>query len=206
MWVRGVGSNAVGNPTTTPVVCGPTPAHSGGPEALGRGRRFCKGIASSGWTILLVGLFHWWPPAGEAQQLSHTPRGRRCRSRSRWYGSAGEEGASAEVSLTSGRCCPHGRSRGALYIGLAHYASSLWSATMTHGAGLIFWVLIQMSPVQIGVPFDGKRARMKPTGLVEKFVSSRDAGMGRVRGCLITHVGELLGGSVSISGTRKSAT
>ena len=77
---------------------------------------------------------------------------------------------------------------------------------MTHGAGLIFWVLIQMSPVQIGVPFDGIRARMKPTGLVEKFVSSRDAGMVRVRGCLITHVGELLGGLVSISGTRKSAT
>src|SRR6476661_3239382 len=50
---------------------GPTPAHSGGPEALGRGRRFCRGIASSGWTILLVGLSHRWPVLGEAPRRLH---------------------------------------------------------------------------------------------------------------------------------------
>lgn len=35
----------------------------------------------------------------------------------------------------------------ALYMVLAHYTRSLWPARMPHGDGLIFWLLIHMSPV-----------------------------------------------------------
>lgn len=66
--LSGVGPHAVCCRTSTPVLLGPTPAHSGGPEALGRGRRLCKGIVF-GANDPPSGIIPRQPVLGEARRL-----------------------------------------------------------------------------------------------------------------------------------------
>ncbi|AWK71689.1 hypothetical protein CBI38_08855 [Rhodococcus oxybenzonivorans] len=55
------------------VLLGPTPAHSGGPEALGRGRRLCKGIVF-GANDPPSGIIPRQPVLGEARRLPQVMR------------------------------------------------------------------------------------------------------------------------------------